>query len=371
MAVAEIPDESLAAARAAGLRYTHRDRPGITRRRVGRGWSFRDAQGEVIRDERRLRRIRALVIPPAWTDVWINPDPLGHIQATGRDARGRLQYRYHDKWRATRDETKFAHMIPFGESLPGLRERVSADLGAPGLPREKVLATVTRLLDESLIRVGNAEYERQNDSYGLTTLHTSHVDVSGSTMRFTFRGKSGKEHEVDVRDQRVARVIKQLQDLPGQHLFQYLDEAGELQSIASDDINAYLHEIAGQATTAKDFRTWGGTVLAATALRAAGPAETKTAINANIVAAIDEVAARLGNTRAVCRASYIHPAILHGYERGMLCDFACEGDSNPALTPGERWTLAYLRFEESRRQDGKSASRQDGKSTRGESGVRP
>jgi DNA topoisomerase-1 len=236
--VAEIPDASLAAARAAGLRYTHTDRPGITRRRAGRGWSFRDAQGEVIRDEQRLRRIRALVIPPAWTDVWINPDPLGHIQATGRDARGRRQYRYHDKWRETRNETKFAHMIAFGEALPRLRERVSADLGTPGLSRAKVLATVTRLLEESLIRVGNVEYERQNDSYGLTTLHTSHVDVSGSTMRFTYRGKSGKEHEVDVRDRRVAGVVKWLQDLPGQHLFQYLDEAGEAQSIDSDAVNA-------------------------------------------------------------------------------------------------------------------------------------
>jgi DNA topoisomerase-1 len=353
--VAEIPDASLAAARAAGLRYTHTDRPGITRRRAGRGWSFRDAQGEVIRDEQRLRRIRALVIPPAWTDVWINPDPLGHIQATGRDARGRRQYRYHDKWRETRDETKFAHMIAFGEALPRLRERVSADLGTPGLSRAKVLATVTRLLEESLIRVGNVEYERQNDSYGLTTLHTSHVDVSGSTMRFTYRGKSGKEHEVDVRDRRVAGVVKRLQDLPGQHLFQYLDEAGEAQSIDSDAVNAYLQEIAGKAITAKDFRTWAGTVLAATALRTMGPAETKTALNANIIAAVDEVAARLGNTRAVCRASYIHPAILHGYARGALGDVTCAADGDPALTPDERWTLAYLRVEESRSRE---ASRQ-------------
>ena len=211
----------------------------------------------VIRDPQELQRIRALVIPPAWTDVWINPNPRGHIQATGRDARGRKQYRYHDEWRATRDETKFSRMIAFGEALPRIRARVAVDLELPGLPREKTLAIAVHLLDEALIRVGNAEYARENDSYGLTTLRDDHVDISGSTVHFTFRGKSGKTHEIDVRDRRVARIISRMQDLPGEHLFQYVDEDGEPHAIGSEDVNAYLQEIAGEAFTAKDFRTWG------------------------------------------------------------------------------------------------------------------
>ena len=263
----ETPDDPVAAARAAGLRYTPDIGPGITRRRAGKGWSYIDPDGVVIRDAKELQRIRALVIPPAWTNVWINPNPRGHIQATGRDARGRKQYRYHAKWRATRDETKFSRMIAFGEALPRIRERVAADLELPGLPREKTLAIAVRLLDEALIRVGNAEYARENDSYGLTTLRDDHVDVSGSTVHFTFRGKSGKTHEIDVRDRRVARIISRMQDLPGQHLFQYLDADGEPHAIGSEDVNAYLQEIAGEAFTAKDFRTWGGTVLAARSLR--------------------------------------------------------------------------------------------------------
>jgi DNA topoisomerase-1 len=288
--------------------------------------------------------MRALVIPPAWIDVWINPNPRGHIQATGRDARGRKQYRYHPKWRATRDETKFSRMIAFGEALPRVRERVAAALGQPGFPREKTLAVVVRLLDESLIRVGNTEYARDNASYGLTTLRDKHVDISGSTLRFTFRGKGGKRHEVDVRDRRVARAVKRLQDLPGQHLFQYLDADGAPQTIDSEDVNAYLGEIAGDAFTAKDFRTWAGTVLAARSLRDVGPGETETALQANIVAAIDAVAARLGNSRAVCRSSYIHPAIFVGYEQGTLCQFECKcGDTG--LDLDEQWVLAYLKSE--------------------------
>jgi DNA topoisomerase-1 len=340
--VIDTPDDPVAAAREAGLRYTPDGGPGITRRRAGRGWSYRDADGVPIRDPGELRRIRALVIPPAWTDVWINPSPRGHIQATGRDARGRKQYRYHDRWRAARDETKFSRLVVFGEALPRVREQVGADLGLADLPREKILATVVRLLDESLIRVGNVEYARENDSYGLTTLRDDHVAVTGSTVRFAFRGKSGKLHEIDVRDRRVARIIRRLQDLPGQPLFQYLDAEREPRSISSEDVNAYLHEIAREAFTAKDFRTWAGTVLAARALRDLGPYETETAMKANIVATVDAVAERLGNTRAVCRASYIHPAIVLGYERGDLCCFTA--DNGPAgLDPDERWTLAYLK----------------------------
>jgi DNA topoisomerase I len=292
------------------------------------------------------------VIPPAWTQVWINPNPRGHIQATGRDARGRKQYRYHDTWRATRDETKFSRMIAFGEALPRIRERVAADLKLPGLPREKTLAIAVRLLDEALIRVGNVEYARENDSYGLTTLRNDHVDVSGEIVHFTFRGKSGKTHDIDVRDRRVARNISRMQDLPGEHLFQYLGADGEPHAIGSEDVNAYLQEIAGEAFTAKDFRTWGGTVLAAKSLRELGPIESQTAMKANIVAAVDAVAARLGNTRAVCRAAYIHPAVLLGYESGELCLFDCDDESEPGLGPGERWALAFLKEVRSREVDG-------------------
>ena len=337
----ETPEDPKAAARAAGLRYTPDGGPGITRRRAGKGWSYLGPDGVVVRDAEQLERIRGIVIPPAWTEVWINPHPRGHIQATGRDARGRKQYRYHPKWRASRDETKFSRMAAFGAALPAIRERVTADLDKPGLPREKTLAVVVRLLDASLIRVGNAEYARDNASFGLTTLRDKHVDVEGTTMHFTFRGKSGKLHEIDVRDRRLAGMVKRMQDLPGQHLFQYLDEGGAAQGIDSDDVNAYLRDIAEEGFTAKDFRTWGGTVLAAQSLRDRGPFETETAMKANIVAAVDAVAARLGNTRAVCRSSYIHPEVLVGYERGDLCVFSCE-DEHPGLDPDEQWALAFL-----------------------------
>ena len=339
----EIPDDPVAAARAAGLRYTPDIGPGITRRRAGKGWSYIDPDGVVIRDAKELQRIRALVIPPAWSNVWINPDPRGHIQATGRDARGRKQYRYHANWRATRDETKFSRMIAFGEALPRIRERVAADLELPGLPREKTLAIAVRLLDEALIRVGNEEYARENDSYGLTTLRDEHAAVSGSTVHFTFRGKSGKTHRIDVRDRRVARNISRMQDLPGEHLFQYVDADGTAHAIGSEDVNAYLHEIAGEAFTAKDFRTWGGTVLAARSLREQGPFESQTAMKANIITAIDAVAARLGNTRAVSRSAYIHPAVLLGYESGELCLFDCDDGGEPGLNEDERWALAFLK----------------------------
>jgi DNA topoisomerase-1 len=344
-AISQTPDDSQASARDAGLRYTPDDRPGICRRRAGRGWSYRAPDGAIIRDAGELRRIRALAIPPAWRDVWINPHPRGHIQATGRDARGRKQYRYHAQWRAARDETKFERLIAFAEALPTVRARVTANLALPGLPREKTLATVVRLLEESLIRIGNVEYARQNGSYGLTTLRVDHVDVAGATVHFAFRGKSGQMHEVNVRDRRVARIIRRLQDLPGQPLFQYLDEDHDVRTIDSDDVNAYLHEIAGAELTAKDFRTWAGTRLAARALRDLGPADTATVRNERIVSAVDAVAAALGNTRAVCRASYVHPAVLNGYTRGTLCAFNGPIPSIPGLDPDEQWLLAYLRSE--------------------------
>jgi DNA topoisomerase-1 len=344
-AAAEDPDDPVLAARAAGLRYTPDGAPGITRRRAGRGWSYREPDGAAIRAAAELTRIRALAIPPAWSDVWINPDPRGHIQATGRDARGRKQYRYHPRWRAARDETKFGRLTAFAAALPALRQRVETDLALPGLRREKTLATVVRLLEESLIRVGNAEYARDNGSYGLTTLRDEHAAVDGATVRFSFRGKSGKIHEVDVRDRRLARLVRRMQDLPGQTLFQYLDADGQPQTIDSGDVNDYLREMVGESFTARDFRTWAGTVLAATTLRGLGPAETQTAAAANIVAAVDAVAARLGNTRAVCRAAYIHPAVLAGYEASVLCEFAGKTADDGGLDPDEQWTLAYLRRE--------------------------
>ncbi len=337
----ESPLDRAAAAQAAGLRYSLDDVPGIRRRRVGRGWRYLDPDGTPIEDADELARIRAIVIPPAWRDVWINPNPRGHLQATGRDARGRKQYRYHAKWRTSRDETKFSRMSAFGRALPTLRERLSHDLRLPGLPREKTLATVVRLLDESLIRVGNEEYARENSSYGLTTLRDRHVDVDGATMHFTFRGKGGARREVDVRDRRVARIVRRLQDLPGQHLFQYLDAAGERQSIGSEDVNAYLRQITGEDFTAKDFRTWAATVLAARFLRDLGAAADGAVRQANVLAAVDAVAARLGNTRAVCRSSYIHPSILAGYEDGSLCRFRCK-TGDPTLAADEQWALAYL-----------------------------
>lgn len=337
--------DSEAAAKAAGLRFTNLDRPGMTRESRKEGWRYRDPAGKIVRDKKQIERFNALVIPPAWTDVWINPDPRGHIQVTGRDARGRKQYRYHDKWRAIRDEAKFARLSAFGRALPTIRERVADDLRKPGLPREKVEATVVRLLDESLIRIGNEEYARENASFGLTTLQNEHIDVEGAKLRFHFRGKSGKEHEVDVRDRRVATIVRKLQDLPGQHVFQYKDDDGELRPITSDSVNEYLQEVSGEAFTAKDFRTWAGTVLACRLLRDTGNAETERERNANIVSAVDAAAARLGNTRAVCRSSYIYPAILQRYAEGTWPDPNAtkpEPVEVPLLDECECLLLSYL-----------------------------
>ncbi len=292
------------------------DQPGFSRRRKGEEFEYFDTKGKPIRDEQRFLRIQRLTIPPAWNDVWICPSPNGHIQATGRDVRGRKQYRYHDRWREIRDENKYDRLINFGKALPKIRRRLKKDLGLNGLPRAKVLATVVQLLERSLIRIGNEEYARENKSFGLTTLQDRHVDVKGSKLRFRFRGKSGREHEVDVTDRRLARIVLKLQDLPGQSLFQYLDDDGNVRDISSQDVNEYLREITGEEFTAKDFRTWAGTVLTAVALGTAAASETKKQAKANIKHTISAVAEVLGNTPAVCRRCYIHPAILKAYLSG-------------------------------------------------------
>jgi DNA topoisomerase-1 len=312
-----VPLDAAQSARLAGLRYVTERSPGVRRRRAGRGFVYLDTTGRRVRDPDTLRRIRALAIPPAWTDVWICPVPTGHVQAVGRDARRRKQYRYHARWRATRDETKYARMIAFARSLPCIRTRVDEDLARPGLPREKVLATVVRLLESTLIRVGNEEYARANRSFGLTTLRDRHVDVDGAQVRFSFRGKGGKEHTIDVRDRRMARIVRRLQDLPGQELFQYVDDGGERRSIDSADVNAYLQQITGADFTAKDFRTWAGTVLAALALAEVRGFATQREAKRNIVRAIGRVATRLGNTPTICRRCYVHPEVLHAYLDGV------------------------------------------------------
>jgi DNA topoisomerase-1 len=304
------------AATRAGLTYVTDGIAGITRRRSGSGWTYFAPNGARIRDPLKRKRLNALAIPPAWTDVWICPDADGHIQATARDARGRKQYRYHVSYREARDRSKFRHMLEFSEVLPRIRERIERDLRAEDLSRRQLLATVIRLLDRTLIRVGNDEYARENRSFGLTTLRRRHVAVSGPSLRFSFRGKSGVEHNVALTDQRLARIVQRCQDLPGTELFQYLDAFGKRQAVISDDINAHLREISGRDFTAKDFRTWGGTMHAAVALRVMGPAASRREADRNIVRAMDLVAERLGNTRAVCRKYYVHPALIDAYLRG-------------------------------------------------------
>ena len=315
------PEAAAAAAKAAGLRYVIDSMPGIRRRRTGRAFSYRDPQGRTIKDTAEIRRLRALAIPPAWTDVWICPHPRGHIQATGRDDRGRKQYRYHPEWRAVRDAHKFDRMLVFGRALPQIRARLDADMRRHGLPREKVLATVVRLLESTLIRVGNAEYARENKSFGLTTIRHDHVEVNGTELAFEFRGKSGKLHKVTTRDRRLARIVRACQELPGQELFQYVDADGVRHDVDSADVNAYLQEITGEPFTAKDFRTWAGTVLASLALSEFETFDTKAAAKRNVTRAIEHVANNLGNTVAVCRKAYIHPAILDSYLDGSLLEF--------------------------------------------------
>jgi DNA topoisomerase-1 len=332
-------------ARAVGLRYVSGPGAGLRRRRAGTGFLYLDASGRRVTDAEQLRRIRSLAIPPAWRDVWICPFAHGHLQAVGRDARGRKQYRYHPRWRAARDETKYARMIAFARALPRIRERVAQDMARPGLPREKVLATCVRLLETTFMRVGNAAYARTNGSFGLTTLLSRHVDVSGSTLAFEFRGKGGKTVSVGLSDRRVARVVRRCQDLPGQELFQYIDGDGTRQSIDSADVNTYLKAIGGEDFTAKDFRTWAGTVLAARALRDLPPAASKTATRRNVVTAVTAVARELGNTPAICRKSYVHPAVVDAYAEGSVIPAARKGrvETASGLSAEERTVLALLR----------------------------
>lgn len=308
------------AAKAAGLRYVSDTSPGITRKRVGNTFRYIGPDGKTIRDSTTLARIKSLVIPPAWTDVWICTNPRGHLQVTGRDARGRKQYRYHAEWRATRDDVKYERMISFAQSLATIRSRANRDLSQPGLPRRKVLATVVRLLETTLIRVGNEEYVRQNGSFGLTTFEDRHVKVVGASVRFQFRGKSGIHHAIDFNDRRLARVVKQCQDLRGQELFQYVDDKGGQHSVDSGDVNDYLAEIAGQEFTAKDFRTWAGTVLATMALQEFESFDSATQAKKNVVRAIEAVARRLGNTPTVCRKCYVHPAVIESYLDGSMLE---------------------------------------------------
>jgi DNA topoisomerase IB len=320
----EIDPQLRAQVHAVGLVYVSDGDAGLRRQRHGRGFSYRDADGTRVDDAAELMRIRALAIPPAWTGVWICANPRGHLQATGRDARGRKQYRYHPQWRRLRDHGKFDRVLDFGEALPRLRRRAARDLAQPGLPCDKVLALLVRLLDETLIRVGNECYRRNNHSYGLTTLRSRHVRAARGRLRFTFRGKSGQEHEVELTDRRLTRIVRRVQQLPGQRLFQYLDDEGARQPVDSEMVNAYLRRACGddesQEFSAKDFRTFGGTVQAARVLsrtalpERGGERAQRMALNA----AVEEVAAILGNTPTVCRASYIHPQVIEGWLDGSL-----------------------------------------------------
>jgi DNA topoisomerase-1 len=343
--------------KAAGLRHVSDQDPGISRRRAGTGFSYRRPDGSQI-DETTLDRIRALAIPPAWTDVWICPSPRGHIQATGRDQKGRKQYRYHDRWRQVRDENKYDRLIAFGRALPKLRARVERDLKKRGLNRDRVLAAVVRLMEMTLIRVGNEEYAKQNKSFGLTTLRDRHARIHGAKAVFEFRGKSGKLHRTGIRDRRLARIVKACQDLPGQRLFQYIDDDGEQRSVESADVNAYLREAMGEDFSAKDFRTWAGTVSAARALALAPECASAAEAKRNINTCVKAVAGLLGNTAAVCRKAYIHPAVMTAYEEGAL----------PFHAPveGRPFELQVIRFLEKARDEAARAARGRPTTVRGE-----
>src|SRR4051794_30933612 len=336
------------AAESAGLIYVSDEEPGIRRRKAGKGFAYTRPGGGKVEDEPTLKRIRKLAIPPAWTDVWICAKPNGHIQATGRDAKGRKQYRYHAAFREVRESTKYEHMLAFAESLPAIRAKIAEHMALKGLPREKVLATVVHLLETTLIRAGNDDYAKQNKSYGLTTLKDQHVTVNGSELRFQFKGKSGKTWRLQVKDRRIARIVKACQDLPGQELFQYLDDAGERRDVTSADVNAYLKEITGRDVTAKDFRTWHGTVMAALALQEFLTFDTQALAKKNIKAAIERVSSKLGNTPTICRKCYIHPEVLTAYVEGqLLLEIKQEveqelRDELPSLKPEEAAVLSLL-----------------------------
>ncbi len=336
------------AAETAGLLYVSDEEPGIRRKKSGKGFTYLKPDGSKVADKATLDRIKSLAIPPAYTDVWICPKANGHIQATGRDAKGRKQYRYHPAFREVRESTKYEHMLEFARGLPAIRKTIDEHMSLRGLPREKVLATVVHLLENTLIRVGNSDYVKQNKSYGLTTLRDPHVKVEGAELRFQFKGKSGKTWKLQVKDRRIARIVKACQDLPGQDLFQYLDESGEQQSITSADVNAYLKEITGRDITAKDFRTWAGTVLAALALAEFEEFDSDAKAKKNIRAAIEKVSARLGNTPSICRKCYVHPEVFASYLDGdLLIDIKEEIETElredlPSLKPEEAAVLTLL-----------------------------
>jgi DNA topoisomerase I len=357
---AEDPKE---AAASAGLRYVSDESPGIMRWRKGASFVYYDKEGKRIRNPLELKRIRSLAIPPAWEKVWICAQANGHLQATGIDAKGRKQYRYHPTWRTVRDEAKFERLLSFAEVLPKIRAKVDEDMRRADLSREKVLATIVRLLEISLIRIGNEEYAKENNSFGLTTMRNRHVEVEGATIKFQFRGKSGKKHNVEVSDRRVARIIQKCQDLPGQQLFQYEDQAGEVAAIGSEDVNDYLQRITGQPFTAKDFRTWAGTILAAIALGKMEEVDSQTLAKKNIVTAIEAVAGLLGNTVAICRKCYIHPAVPTSYLEGTLArTLRVKADAQIAehlheLKPEEAAVITLLRQELAKRSEKNGAKR--------------
>jgi len=342
-----VPPASVEAAKDAGLRYVGDDEPGLVRQRRGRGMVYMQPDGTLVRDTTTLNRIRSLAIPPAWRHVWICKAPDGHIQATGRDAKGRKQYRYHPRWRTVRDETKYERMGAFGRMLPAIRRRVEHDLALPGLPRDKILAAVVRLLELTLIRVGNEEYARRNDSFGLATMRDRHVAVNGSSLRFDFRGKSGIRHTVDLHDRRLAGIVRRSRDLPGYELFQYVDEQGSRHRIDATDVNAYLKAAAGADCTAKDFRTWAGTVLAFRFLSELACGSSGRQSKQAVLKCIESVARRLGNTKAICRKCYIHPMILTAFQEGRFLDSTPLGGARPGrnragLTAEEAAVLRFL-----------------------------
>jgi DNA topoisomerase-1 len=345
----DIVADSKEAAATAGLRYVSDDRPGIRRKRSGKAFSYVRPDGTRLSEGGGLARIKALAVPPAWTDVWISPFADGHLQATGRDAKGRKQYRYHARFREIRESTKYEHVIAFADALPRIRTRVQEDMARRGLPREKVLATVVHLLETTLIRVGNDDYAKQNSSYGLTTLKNRHVEIAGNEVRFRFTGKSGKQWSLRVRDRRIAKIIRACQELPGQELLQYVDETGASKDVTSSDVNAYLKEITGEEITAKDFRTWAGTVLAAMALHELRSFDSEAEAKRNLRAAIEKVSARLGNTSTICRKCYVHPEVLNSYLDGnLVLELKSKAESElrstlSALRPEEAAVLALLR----------------------------
>ena len=354
-APAEPASESVKAAKSAGLVYVCDDAPGFRRAGTLKNPSYLGPNNQPIKDKNALARIKRLAIPPAWTEVWICPKQNGHLQATGRDARGRKQYRYHPHWREVRDENKYSRMLEFARALPKMRKRIKADLRKSGLPREKVLAAVIKILETGLIRVGNDEYARSNKSFGLTTMQDRHVDVNGGTIRFQFRGKSGKFHKIDIQDRHLAKIVANCQAIPGQELFQYIDERGKPRDITSTDVNEYLREITQSDFTAKDFRTWGGTVLAAMALREFEKFDTKTQAKKNLVRAIEAVAQRLGNTPAICRKCYIHPEVMNAYLEGTMLDtFKLRAEQQlrniAGLSSEEAAVLAFLQSRLAREQ---------------------